>query len=114
MTFAIATNTETPAVTPREYDGNISFASHPDRAERKHRQIIAQIEACETPQEVKDTMIEHDLVLDALMVDFPDYYTLVSEAADDAQAILANAGPDGGAAPSTPTTAHNNVLGKSF
>jgi len=116
MTFQIATG-ERQEATPRLYDGVISFRDHGDRAERKHRQIIAAIELCETVQEVEDTLIEQDLVLDALLLDHPEYFAAIGEAADDHKAILragAASSADTGAPVAITPTAQSNVLGKTF
>jgi len=118
MTFNIAT-AEQPLekATPRQYDGVITFKGFGERAERKHRQIIAAIECCETAQEVDDTLVEQDFVLDALLLDYPDYHEAVSQCADDHKAILAaghDCGDDTGAPVPIPATAQGNVLNKAF
>lgn len=107
MIIATATHEEAPA-RPRQYDGEVSFRGFGDRAERKHRQIIAAIECCETAQEVDDTLTEHGLILDALFLDYPEYADAINAAADDHKAILA-----AGSAP-TPNKNSDNVLGKAF
>jgi hypothetical protein len=84
----IATNKTPETTAPRPYDGKVSFRGFGERAERKHRQIIAQIECCETPEEVDATLVEEDLILDALFLDFPEYHEAVEQAADDHKAIL--------------------------
>lgn len=118
MTFTIATakQTEAPA-QPRAYDGVVTFRGFGDRAERKHRQIIAAIECCENAQEVDDTLTEHDAILDALFLDFPDYAEAIKDAAADHKAILAAGSdptPDAGAPAPIPATAQANVLRKTF
>lgn len=84
----INTNAQAETPAPRPYDGNVTFRGFGERAERKHRQIIAQIECCETVEEVKATMIEETLVLDALFLDFPEYHEAVAQAANDHEVIL--------------------------
>ena len=114
--FKIATGDPEPAA-PKQYDGKITFRNHGTRAERKHRQIIAAIEVCETQQEVDDLLIEEDMVLDAMLLDYPDYYEAVKEAADDHKAILAHGhdpSPDTGAPVAMTPTAQTNVLNKTF
>lgn len=98
MTFQIATG-ERQEATPRLYDGVVSYRDHGTRAERKHRQIIAAIGVCETVQEVEDILIEEDLALDAMLLDFPDYLEAVKEAADDHKAILRHASEPDAAVP---------------
>ena len=91
MNFKIDTGEQKQApATPREYDGNITFRGFGERADRKARQIIAAIECCETAQEVEDTLIEQDLIIDALMLDYPDLYEGIRTAADDHTAVIAN------------------------
>jgi len=84
----ISTNKSPETAAPHPYDGNVTFRGFGERAERKHRQIIAQIECCETVEEVNATLIEEDLILDALRLDFPEYHEAVAQAADDHKAIL--------------------------
>lgn len=74
--------------SPREYDGRVTFRGHSEKAERKHRQIIARIEECETPDEVGDVLFEETAVLVALDDDFPHYATAVAEAAEGHKEIL--------------------------
>ncbi len=117
MTFTIATvELEQAPAQPRQYDGVVSFRNFGERAERKHRQIIAAIECCETAQEVDDTLTEHDAVIDALFLDYPEYADAISAAATDHKAILAGAtaSEDAGAPAPIPATAQPNVLGKDF
>lgn len=109
MTFAIATGEPEPN-KPKLYDGVLSYRDHGTRAERKHRQIIAAIEVCESIQEVEDILIEEDLVIDALLIDFPDYFEAIREAADDHKAILAHGGQN---AEATAQTHSNAPLSKS-
>lgn len=101
------------APSPRPYDGNVTFRGFGERAERKHRQIIAQIECCETTEEVNATLTEEDLILDALRLDYPEYYEAVSQAADDHKAIL-RAGQasvaDAGAPAPIPATAQSEAM----
>jgi len=118
MNFSIETSEQTEApATPRQYDGVITFKGFGERAERKHRQIIAAIGCCETRQEVNDTLTEHDAVLDALFLDWPDYAEAINEAADEHKAILdhgSDHGPDADAAAPIPATSETNVLKKTF
>lgn len=88
--FAINTNAEAPKATPRAYDGKIDFSGHPDHAIRKAKQIIAQIEACESSQEVTDTLTEHELVIDALFLSSPELSDQISEASEGQHAILSH------------------------
>lgn len=88
--FAISTNAEAPKVTPRQYEGAVTFAGFTGRAITKAKQIIAQIEACETTQEVKDTLTEHELVIDAIHLSEPELSEQISEAADTQKAILSH------------------------
>lgn len=74
--------------SPREYDGRVTFRGHSERAERKHRQIIARIEECETTDEVDDILFEETPVLVAMEDAFPHYAGAVTEAAQDHKAIL--------------------------
>jgi len=117
MTFSIATaEQDQPAATPIRYDGKVTFRNFGERADRKARQIIAAIETCETQQEVDDTLIENDEVLDALFLDFPDLHEGIKDAADGHKAILAHGHdpePDAAAPASIPTCA-GNVLNKTF
>jgi len=112
MTFKIAT-AEEPQATPREYDGVVTFRGFADRADRKMRQIVAQIEACENAADVDATIIEHDFVIDAMMLDYPYMAETVQTAATDHKAILGSVTvtPDA-AAPAT--TVQSNVLNKTF
>lgn len=118
MTFNIDTGTiEQAAAMPRQFDGKVTFRGFAERADRKTRQIIAAIECCETPQEVEDTLIEQDLILDALLLDYPYMFESVKQAADDHKAIL-EAGiassDDTGAPVAITPTAQSNVLNKTF
>lgn len=116
--FSIDTGTqEQPKATPRQYDGVITFRGFADRADRKTRQIIAAIECCETVREVEDTLIEQDLILDALMLDYPYMFDSIKQSADDHKAILeagASSFEDTGAPVAITPTAQVNVLGKEF
>jgi hypothetical protein len=89
MTLQIDTGQPTPAA-PKQYDGRVTFRDQGTRAERKHRQIIAAIEVCESSQEVDDILTEEDLILDAMLLDYPDYLEAIKEAADGQKAILAH------------------------
>ena len=116
--FAIDTGTQEQApAAPRAYDGKVTFRGFADRADRKSRQIIAAIEVCETTKEVEDTLIEQDLILDALLLDYPYMFESVKKAADDHKAILSAgiaSGADTGAPVAITPTAQANVLGKDF
>lgn len=116
--FSIDTGTqEQPKATPRQYDGVVTFRGFAERADRKTRQIIAAVECCETVREVEDTLIEQDLILDALMLDYPYMFDSIKQAADDHKAILAHGSdpaPDTGAPVAITPTAQSNVLGKTF
>lgn len=118
MTFAIATSEQNEAhAQPESYDGRVSFRGFAVRADRKARQIIAAIECCETPQEVDDTLVEEDLILDALLLDFPDLYDTIRETADGQKAILSAgiaSATDTGAPVAMTPTAQSNVLNKTF
>ena len=113
----IATVEQTKAQqTPRPYDGVVTFKNFGERADRKARQIISAIECCETAQEVDDTLTEHDAILDALFLDYPDLLEGINDAAADHKAILAGATPsaDAGAPAPMVATAQTNVLNKTF
>lgn len=90
---------------PRLYDGVVNYRDHATRAERKHRQIIAAIQVCETIQEVEDILIEEDIVLDAMLLDHPDYYEAVKDARDEHIANLRHGGVDAEATAQTHSTA---------
>ena len=118
MTFTIATaaQDEAPA-TPCSFDGVVSYRNDAVKAERKHRQIISAIECCETAAEVEDTLIENDILLDALLLDWPDYFAAIGGAADSHKAILAHGhepAADAGAPAPIPAIAQSNVLNKTF
>ncbi len=70
-------------------DGIVSFAGHPDRAERCHRHIIDALYTVDAPAEVNEILDKHAFELDAMMLDYPDYLDAVTTAADDVKAMLA-------------------------
>ena len=118
MTFQIDVGTiEEALARAKQYDGNVTFRGFATRADRKTRQIIAAIECCETPDEVEQTLIEEDLIVDALMMDYPYMFESIKQAADDHKAIL-EAGMssfnDTGAPVAMTPTAQTNVLNKTF
>lgn len=91
-------------------DGTIRYRGRLTHAERKHRQIIAAIECCETPDEVEDTLRDHDMEIDAMLLECPDYAEAIKEAADDHKAILMHGtshADDAGAPAPIPATAQS-------
>ena len=80
----------TEIVTAKEYDGKVTFKGNGNRAERKHRQIIAEIECCETRAEVDETLIREADVIEAIAKHYPEYEQAIAQAADDHKAILAS------------------------
>ena len=88
--FKIAT-----VVEPRPYgsiagptDGVISYRNRGEHAERKHRQIIEEIECCEARADVLEMLNSYEREIIALDKDYPEFAQLVRERANDWFAML--------------------------
>lgn len=71
-----------------EGNGRVSWRGDSVKAERFHRQTIAALWGCETPQEVDAHLAAESLLIDALWMDWPDYAARIDAAADEIRAIL--------------------------
>jgi len=69
-------------------DGVVDYSLRPVHAERKHRQIIEEIETCDLPEDVDEVLCEHDEILDNFYLNFPDYADAIKQAATDWKAML--------------------------
>lgn len=84
------------------------------RAERYHRQIIQNIETCETTQDLDTYMEGESLLLDALYLNWPEFSAIVQASHDDHRAMLAcDPAPRLAQADPRPT-ASDNLLGIKF
>ena len=85
-----AHSSEPPRVKSAWVEGNgrVSWSGDSVKAERFHRQTIAALWGCETPQEVDAHMAAEALLIDALWMDWPAYAARIDAAADEIRAIL--------------------------
>lgn len=65
----------------------VSLASG-QRAERLHRQIIANIYACETRTDLSDYVSEEAPILDEMRRMWPDYHQLIEDAFEEHRACI--------------------------
>ena len=100
MKIAIGDTSTAYGAGMQPLDGNVCFAGHGDKAERKHRQIIEAIWSCETEDDVTTVMEVHSLEIDALYLDYPEYHAAVEDAASEVK-LLVRASGQSASAPST-------------
>lgn len=108
--FNIVTNKETQyGSIAGPLDGRISYRDRPVHAERKHRQIIAEIEEQELPEDVEHVLRSNDLIIDDFMFNYPEYEAAITEAAQDHIANLRHgmASANAGAPAPIPATAQS-------
>lgn len=110
----IATQTEVPSYgsIAGPTDGYIDYSKRPEHAERKHRQIIAAIEACEDAQEVFAVLAANDEILDNFFLNYPDFAEAIDEAATDHKANLQHGATSSDEAKNIKKT--GNILGIIF
>lgn len=80
-----------------QYDGVIDTSRDPVWAERKHRQIIAEIEDAEAFWEIDQCLSSNDEMIDDFYLNYPDFAERISSAASSQKAILAHGGQNAGA-----------------
>ncbi|MEO1108279.1 MAG: hypothetical protein AAFX90_10185 [Pseudomonadota bacterium] len=91
-----------------EPDGVISFAGRGDSAERKHRQIIEALWACDRAKDVDDVLEVHSLEIDALYLDYPEYHAAVEEAVGEVTTLIR----ENGQSASAPLPAQSQTTAK--
>lgn len=99
MKIAVGDTSQPYGIGYHELDGAVSFAGRGENAERKHRQIIEALWACDTQQDVDDVLRVHGLEIDALYLDYPQYHTAVESAAVEVEDLI-RVGGQSGSAPS--------------
>lgn len=80
---------ETPKVGWEVDPGlTINFTGRGEHAERKHRQIICAVQACDTVQELHLVYADAAVVIDALHFSFPEFAEAICTAVEDHHIML--------------------------
>jgi hypothetical protein len=99
MSFAIDTGQQAEAaLAPIPKSSGVDDTQHislanSQRAERLHRQIIENVEACDDQQMLDDYWKAEGVLLDTFYMDRPDYWQLIKDVYDGCKCYLPNAAP---------------------
>lgn len=116
MTFSIDTGNDPyiPLAKSASVDEGQSISlSNGQRAERLHRQIIENIEACDSIEILEEYLAAEDLLLDAFYMDRPEYWAIIDDVKDTQFACL-SAGEKRSANADTDPAEPGNSLGIIF
>ncbi|WP_299945314.1 hypothetical protein [uncultured Ruegeria sp.] len=91
----------------QQLDGVVCFSGRGENAERKHRQIIEALWACDKQQDIDDVLRVHSLEIDALYLDYPEYHAAVEETVSEVTALIRASGQSG-----APDTAQSSTTAK--
>lgn len=118
MTFQIDTGTATDSVdTPIPKSSGVDDTmqislTDETRADRLRRQVIANIEACETQEMLDEYMSAEDVLLDTFYMDRPDFWETINDAYENCLGFLPSATQSAQA--DTDPAAPGNCLGLTF